>query len=341
MAIDKIKLTSESASDTQSKINANFEELDLDRATKENVFRYSTMPTASASNVGAIVQFIGATGTYTNGYYYKCILDNATYSWVQVDVQPHQALPTKTSDLTNDGDGDSPFATESYVETNGGKIDSISVNGTTQTIDESKNVDITVPVNASDVGALPNSTKYGASLTLSINSTTYVVTAQLKDQDGNNLGTAQTIDLPLESVVVNGSYDSATKKVILTLQNGSTIEFSVADLVSGLQTEITSSNKLDADLVDDSTSTNQFVTASDKSSWNSKQDAMSTLTFTDSDAGWGSLTSGYYTLTIVSAKVPIACFNSSGVQIMCELKYDGTNIYVKTDTKFSGKVIAI
>lgn len=40
------------------------------------------------------------------------------------------------------------------------------------------------------------------------------------------------VDLPLESVVVNGSYDSTNKKIILTLQNGNTIEFSVADLVS-------------------------------------------------------------------------------------------------------------
>lgn len=120
-----------------------------------------------------------------------------------------------------------------------------------------------LPSTASDVWALPDSTKYWASLVLSINSSTYVVTATLKDQDWNTLGTAQTIDLPLESVVVSGSYDSATKKVILTLQNWSTIEFSVADLVSWLQTEITSSNKLDADLVDDSTSTNKFVTSSD------------------------------------------------------------------------------
>jgi hypothetical protein len=75
------------------------------------------------------------------------------------------------------------------------------------------------------------------------------------------------IDLPLESVVVSGSYDAVNKKVILTLENGNTVEFSVADLVAGLQSEITSSNKLDADLVDDSTSTNKFVTASDKTTW--------------------------------------------------------------------------
>ena len=61
-------------------------------------------------------------------------------------------LPANTSDLTNDGDdGTSPFATEDYVDTNAGKIDSISVNGTPQTIDANKNVDLDVPVDLSDL----------------------------------------------------------------------------------------------------------------------------------------------------------------------------------------------
>ena len=59
-------------------------------------------------------------------------------------------VPTKTSDLTNDGDGTSNFATESYVDTNGGKIDKIKVNGTAQTI-TNKEVDITVPTKVSDI----------------------------------------------------------------------------------------------------------------------------------------------------------------------------------------------
>lgn len=59
-------------------------------------------------------------------------------------------LPTKTSDLTNDGDGQSNFATESYVQQNGGKIDVIKVNGTTQTI-TNKEVDLTVPTKVSDL----------------------------------------------------------------------------------------------------------------------------------------------------------------------------------------------
>lgn len=144
------------------------------------------------------------------------------------------------------------------IQKNSSTVDSFTLNQSSN-----KTINITVPTTASDVSALPASTKYGASLSVSIDSTTYVVTAQLKDQDGNNLGTAQTIDLPLESVVVSGSYDSATKKVILTLKDGSTIDFSIADLVSGLQTEITSTNKLSADLVEDGT-TNKVYTATEK-----------------------------------------------------------------------------
>lgn len=134
---------------------------------------------------------------------------------------------------------------------------------------------------------LSNKPKYATSINLSIDQSTFVVTAQLKDQDGQNIGSAQTIDLPLESVVVSGAYDSATKEVVLTLEGGSTIRFSVADLVSGLQTEITISNKLDATLVDDTNSTNKFVTNAEKATWSGKQDAISDLATIRSGAAAG------------------------------------------------------
>ena len=61
-------------------------------------------------------------------------------------------VPTATSDLTNDGDGESPFATEDYVDENGGKIQKIKVNNVEQTIDTSdKSVNITVPTKVSDL----------------------------------------------------------------------------------------------------------------------------------------------------------------------------------------------
>ena len=115
-------------------------------------------------------------------------------------------------------------------------------------------------------------TNTGSLIDLEINQTTYVVTLKLKDVDGNIIST-DTIDLPLENVVVSGRYDNNTKKVILTLENGSEVDFSIADLVAGLQTEITSQNKLASDLVDDTNSGNKFVTSSEKQTWNNKLDS--------------------------------------------------------------------
>ena len=71
---------------------------------------------------------------------------------VTPDASKNVALtvPTKTSDLTNDGDGTSNFATENYVATNGGKIDKIQVNGTDQAI-TSKTVNIVVPTKVSEL----------------------------------------------------------------------------------------------------------------------------------------------------------------------------------------------
>ena len=77
---------------------------------------------------------------------------------------------------------------------------------------------------------------YGHDLTLSINPQTYVMTITLVSEDGTALAT-RSIDLPLESMVVSGTYDEATKEVVLTLQNGQQIRFSVADLVDGLASQ--------------------------------------------------------------------------------------------------------
>lgn len=48
--------------------------------------------------------------------------------------------------------------------------------------------------------ALPITTKYGANLSLAFNSTNGQLTAQLKDQDGNNLGQAHTVEIDLQSL---------------------------------------------------------------------------------------------------------------------------------------------
>lgn len=187
--------------------------------------------------------------TTSNQIFYCSAIAGNTYTWTKTSITVGEGVLT--------------------IAKNGTSVGTFSANATAN-----KTIDIEVPTTAADVDALPDTTKYAAALNLSVDNTTYVVTAQLKDQDGANLGTAQTIDLPLESVVVNGSYDSTNKKIVLTLQSGSTIDIPVADLVSGLQSEITSTNKLSADLVDDSESANKFVTAANKTTWNNKQDKL-------------------------------------------------------------------
>lgn len=90
-----------------------------------------------------------------------------------------------------------------------------------------------------DVDNLTNytlSTGVGAKLGLSIDTSTYVMTIALKNSSGTTLDT-QTVDLPLETMVVDASYNKSTKEITLTLQNGTTTSFSVADLVSGLATQ--------------------------------------------------------------------------------------------------------
>lgn len=70
-------------------------------------------------------------------------------------------------------------------------------------------------------------------LEVAMDSSTYVLTFTCKNGTGATIST-QSIDLPLESVVVSGEYDSATQSIILTLQNGNTITIPVSDLVDGL-----------------------------------------------------------------------------------------------------------
>lgn len=99
-----------------------------------------------------------------------------------------------------------------------------------------------------DISGKANVSESAYSLDLTLDNSTYKITANLKNKSGTILST-KTIDLPLESVVVDGSYDNSTKKITLTLTSGTEISFSIADLVSGLQNEITSTNKLSVDLI--------------------------------------------------------------------------------------------
>ena len=196
-------------------------------------------------------------------------------------------IPTKTSDLINDSDfvvdnnyvhTDNNFTDEDETQINQNASDIATLQSTKADKTEipTKTSDLTndsgfINKNVNDLVNYTLKTNTGSLIDLEINGTTYVITLSLKDVDGNVIST-DTIDLPLESVVVGGSYDAVNKKIVLILENGNTVDIPVGDLIAGLQTEITSQNKLASDLVDDTNSGNKFVTTSEKQAWNAKYD---------------------------------------------------------------------
>lgn len=109
------------------------------------------------------------------------------------DLSNTPTIPTKVSELTNDN----------------GFI--------TKNVDNLANYSLTSAV--------------GCDLGLSIDTSTYVMTLELKNSTGNVLS-AKNIDFPIESMVVNATYESGT--LSLSLQNGTTLDVDISDIVSGL-----------------------------------------------------------------------------------------------------------
>ena len=212
-SLDKVKLTSQTAWETQKQLNDNFSKIET--AFEEDVPTKTSELTNDGDGNSYQVHDGYSSFASTSDYVGYYVLVSNTYTKVTTANKDSLDITAGTTIAYEY----SPFATQAYVEENGGKIDSISVNGTAQTIDANKNVDITVPTQASDVHALPDSTKYGA--TLGVSGTTVT----LKDQDGNTLSTITTQDTDTGATTLSGntaetgkaivsaSYDSATRTI--------------------------------------------------------------------------------------------------------------------------------
>lgn len=69
--------------------------------------QYATLPTASADNVGQIVQYVGVdTSTLTNGFFYICANDSGTYKWeekpVSENTEGHTIVDTDGNDMAQE-----------------------------------------------------------------------------------------------------------------------------------------------------------------------------------------------------------------------------------------------
>lgn len=112
----------------------------------------------------------------------------------------------------------------------GNRIDNV-ISGATPVAQATNATNATNDAGGNDIASF-----YAHNLTFTMNSSTFVLTATLTNGAGETLAT-QSVDLPLETVVVSGEYDESTKEVVLTLQGGSEVRFSVADLVDGLASQ--------------------------------------------------------------------------------------------------------
>lgn len=100
---------------------------EIDISGKQDKMQYTSLPTASATNLGQIYQYVGSTNAnYTQGYFYICVSDGlapATYSWVNVDIQD-------TSDKLNTS------AVKTSLDTTAGNVYDVTyINGVLGDID--------------------------------------------------------------------------------------------------------------------------------------------------------------------------------------------------------------
>lgn len=77
-------------------------------------------------------------------------------------------------------------------------------------------------------------TETGSKLAITIDNSTYQMYITLKDKNDNVIHTSNTIDLPIEQLVMNVTYDNTNKAIVITLQNGNVTSVPVGALIDGL-----------------------------------------------------------------------------------------------------------
>lgn len=104
-------------------------------------------------------------------------------------------------------------------------------------------------------------------LILTMNTTTYVITAYLIDGEGHQVGESQSIDIPLEATIIDASYNNTTKIITFTLTSGAYLSVPIGDIIYGLQPLIDAQHKLSASLVDDSQGRFKFLWVGTAAQW--------------------------------------------------------------------------
>lgn len=298
------------AGGTWGSITGNLEDqADLQEALddKQNIMQYTTMPTPSSSNAGQVAQYIGNPDANFRQWSFYLVKETSPgsgeYRWVQLQVDNLDNFQSKitstnklNSDLVNDSGQTNKFVTASDITNWNSKIDN-TVNDLINYYKKSETY------TQAEVNSL-----IGAISTIDIQ-----VVQTLPTHD---ISTSTIYLTPKNPAQPDNYYD----EYIYVSNAWEKIGDTEIDL-SGYQTKITSTNKLNADLVDDTSTTNKFfsgnyndltnkptipdeladlsddsthrvVTDTEKTTWSGKQDALVSGTNIKTINGNSILTSG-------------------------------------------------
>lgn len=96
---------------------------------------------------------------------------------------------------------------------------------------------------------IPSDLNTCSKISLECDPTTYEFKAILYNKDDEAIYTSNTIDLPIESLVLSVSYDADKNTIIIEYKDGEIIEIPVSSMTSGLQEKIDLNNKLPAEFI--------------------------------------------------------------------------------------------
>ena len=96
---------------------------------------------------------------------------------------------------------------------------------------------------------IPSDLNTCSKISLECDPTTYEFKAILYNKDDEAIYTSNTIDLPIESLVLSVSYDADNNTIIIEYKDGEIVEIPVSSMTSGLQEKIDLNNKLPAEFI--------------------------------------------------------------------------------------------
>ena len=390
-SLEKIKLTSQTAWETEKQINANFSKIET--AIEEDIPTKTSDLTNDGDGNSYQVHDGYSSFASTSDYVGYYVLVSDTYTKVTSANKDSLDITAGTTIAYEY----SPFATEAYVKENGGGISEMETVGSGNAVTSGAYDSVTKKITltkgetfqtASDnsldttsktvVGAINevNSVAKNANIAKGYANYSSIIT-ELNSASATAFKVGQSLyvqtqEVPdlwiisIESSSIPYTYTTDAAFVTATGASGGqqvgyyklaqleTEKVDLADYVTDTEMNqaigdatIAIEQGVATALEDyvQKTTTIAGIDLQDNITVGELQSALSVanLTFTDDDSRWSSVdANGFYTLTITSAHTPQNVYknglNGLKQEVLATANYDGTYIYIITDTKFSGSV---